>query len=206
MAMLALPIVGVALTFAAYAAMWTLGRAGRPAEGAPADLGFAGCADAAPVVAARLRDMGLAPETRTDDGGFTVSVVLPADPRVAAQIPSTLAQPGRLEVIGRGAVLATSADVTDASVRMDLLMIPSTLLAMTEAATARVATEVRADPDGTLVFRVDGRDEGIQPNGAVEGAELELSPPERDGQARWDAVAKWSVVLDHPLPCPIKAR
>jgi hypothetical protein len=204
---LALPLVGVVLTALAYAVTWAVGLQGRSADGEAVTLTYAGCVEAGPVVEARLRDMGLAPRRTDTADGFVVDVVLPADPEVAARIPETLAARGQLEVRGEGVTLAGPEDIVDASVRMDLMMVPSTLVKVGPEAAAAITTHVRSHPTGVLQFRVDGVEVGTQSNqNPVTIGELELSPPTADGRARWEAVAAWSVTVDHPLPCPISRR
>ena len=211
---LALPIVGVVLTILAYAVLVGFGVRGRTAEGEHRELAFSGCPEAAPVVADRLRDMGLVPTPVERTDGFAFDVVLPAEADVAARIPTTLAIPGRLEIRGDGEVLATSADVRASSVRMDLMMVPSTLVNLGPDAAERVTTWVRAHPEGKLEFWLDGVAIGTQSSqnpvgkGEVEIApmrrEVAGSPPEElDDRSRWLAVAEWSVVIDHPLPCAV---
>jgi hypothetical protein len=207
LAILLLPILGVVFTFVAYGVMVGFGVRGRPAEGAQVTLAFTGCAEAAPVLADRLGDMGLDPEPHDVTEGFAFDVVLPADPEVAGRIPATLAAPGRLEIHGDGAVLATHADVTGASVRMDLMMTPSTLVNLSAASADRIVKHVRAHPEGRLVFVLDGVSIGTQSNRNPVGVgEVEIAPSGLGDEERWRAVAEWSVVVDHPLPCEVSRR
>lgn len=206
---LTLPIVGIVLVFLLYGAMWALGMSGRAARGPRAELAFDACAEARPLLEARVADMGLA-DTRWRDtpGGFAVELTLTGDPEVDARLPDTLAMPGALEVLGEGEVLATSADITDAGVRLDLLMVPSVLLKLRDEAAQRVKDHVRAHPGGELRFRVDGVDVGGQSNlEPVAVGDLELAPDGFDtskDRELMHTVAAWSVVLDHaPLPCEV---
>lgn len=202
MAILALPLVGVVFIVIAYTVTFGMGMQGRPATGAPVALSFAGCPEAGPVIAARLVDMGLEPSPAGDPLAFRVA--LPDDPEVAARIPDTLTTPGRLRILGDGAELAGPQDIADASVRMDLMMVPSTLIHLGEAAANRVRDHVRANPTGRLTFELDGSPIGTQSNREpVEVGEVEIDPEIGDGRERWAAVAAWSVVVDHPLPCEI---
>jgi hypothetical protein len=212
MAILALPLVILVLTVAAYAVTVGFGLRGRTATGPPVTLAFSGCAEAGSVLSARLADMGLS-VTPVDGDPLAFQVVLPPDPEVAAAVPQTLSMPGLLEVRGGDEALAGPEDVVDASVRMDLLMIPSTLLHLSEPAAERVKDYVRADPDARMTFTVDGVTIGTQWNQlSTEIGEVEIDPIGADGQrlddgkARWAAVAAWSVVVDHPLPCAITPR
>lgn len=212
MLILALPLVMVALTLAAYAVTVGFGLRGRAAAGPAVELRFSGCDEAGPVIAARLADMGIeaAPGSA---GPLSFRASLPADPEVAAAIPRTLATPGRLEVRGGDEVLASPDDVADASVRMDLMMVPSTLVNLRPEAAGRVRDHVRAVPEGRLTFVLDGAPIGEQSNQApVEVGEVEIDPALGghhggrldEGKPRWEAVAAWAVVVDHPLPCAVQ--
>lgn len=201
--LLALPAIGIVATLFAYAVTWAVGATGRAAGGATVDVTFAGCAAARTAVLARVSDMGLpivsAPGADMDP--WVLRVVLPSDGHVAQQIPATLAQVGRLEVRAQEQVIATSDDVLDASVRMDLMMSPRTLVMIDADAAERVAAATRTDPAGALQFYVDGERVGSQANlNPVAKGELEIDPP-LGGRDRWDATAAWSVLVDHPLPC-----
>ncbi len=206
---LILPIVGVLVVFALYAGMWAIGISGRAASGPRATLTFDGCPQARPLLEARLADMGLDDAAWTDTpGGFAVEVSLTGDPDVDARIPRTLAMPGALEIRGGDEALATNIDVVEASVRLDLLMVPSVLVKVGPEAAARVKEHVRANPGGQLRFLVDGVDVGGQSNlEPVAVGDLELAPDGYDvslDRERMHAVAAWSVVLDHgPLPCAV---
>jgi hypothetical protein len=203
--LLAGALLAVLATFVAYGWLWWSGLTGRPATGEQAVLAFEGCHEAIAPITARLGDMGLAPTVTAHEGRFQVQVVLPADPAVAASIPATLARPGRVEVLSGDTVLATNADVVEVVPRLDLRMASYAVLRLSEAATARVVTAVRADPTGHLTLKVDGVEVAIQPNGTpIAKGELEFAPPTDDDERRMRTVAEWAVVLDHgPLPCPV---
>lgn len=201
---LTLPIVGVVFTVIAYALTVGMGVRGRAPTGERVVLAFTGCPEASEAVVARMRDMGLEPDPVEVPGGFGFETVLPEDPDVARRIPATLVAPGAFEIRGEDTLLATGADVTDASVRMDLMMVPSTLVQIGPEAADRVVKHVRAHPEGRLQFVLDGAPIGSQSNRNPVGVgEVEIAPPGLDGEPRFHAVAEWSVVVDHPLPCAI---
>ena len=106
--------------------------------------------------------------------------------------------------------MASEADVSDASVRMDLFMVPYLLLRLEDAAAQRIKAHVRAHPQGKLRFEIDGQDVGWQSNqNPVAVGELEMSPdlPSlTEEAARMHAVAAWSITVDHPLPCPVQLQ
>lgn len=206
LAILAIPIGLVVVVFVSYAGLFALGWRGR-AGAAPMTVTFGGCPEAAPVIASRLADMGY-DAVRTDAAdGFSFSFGGPDDAADRAALPVDLARRGAFEVRGGDAVLATGADVVDASVRVDALMVPTTLARLREDAAARVKAWVRADPNAQLDFVLDGERIGGQANVAVTPGEIEIAPPIEDERARLRATAAWSVIIDHPpLPCPVTPR
>ena len=207
LAILTLPILGIFVMFIAYGVMWGLGLSGRQAAGEPVTLTFEGCPEARPLLEARLADMGLSGEWTSTASQIQVTAALTGDPEVDANIPDTLASPGALEIRADGEVVATNANVTEASVRMDLFMVPYVLLHLDPPAADRVRDFVRADPEGKVRFWVDGQEIGWQSNSnPVAKGDLEINPAIPDELERMHAVAAWSVTLDHgPLPCTVHA-
>lgn len=205
MVILALPIVGVLLTFLAYGVMWSLGLSGRVARGEPMELRFVGCAEAEPYLRGRLDDMGLEGTWSTTSDGYAVTVVPTGDREVDAALATTLSVPAALQVTSQGETLATNADLREATVRMDIFMVPYVLLRLESAAAERVKHAMRTDPGGKLRFLVDGVDVGWQSNtNPVATGDLEINLTIEDDLERMRAVAAWSVTLDHgPLPCPV---
>jgi len=195
----------VIATFVAYGWLWWSGMTGRPATGDAVVLTFEGCHEAIPLITERLADMGLTPTFTGHERLFSVEVVLPADPVVAASVPDTLARPGVVEVRSGDTVLATNADVMEAVPRLDLRMASFVVLRLSSGATDRVVEAVRADPTGHLSLVVDGVEVATQPNTTpIAKGEVEFAPPVDDDETRMRTVAEWSVVLDHgPLPCKV---
>jgi len=204
-----MPIVGVFLVTIAYVVMWSLGLAGRSAQGEEVTWRFSGCEAALPLLEARLDDVGLSATWTSTSGGYTVTTQLTGDETVDEGLPAMLTTPADLEIRAGDQVLATSADVTDASVRMDIFMVPFVLLKVDEDAAERIKVHVRQDPEGKMAFHVDGRKIGWQSNAnPVAIGELEVNLElEGDEKDRMQAVASWSVTLDHgPLPCSVTFR
>lgn len=206
LAILGIPIVLVVFVLVAYSGLFALGLGGRGGT-VPTTLSFTGCPAARPLVAARLDDMGYAAVGSDLPDGFAFTFDGPADPVVRASLPADLARTGRFEVREQGEVLATEADVTSATVRVDALMVPTTLVALSPEAAGRVGAVVRERPGGALDFYVDGERVGGQTHQAVGVGEVEIAPPITDDGARLRATAAWAVVIDHaPLPCPVAPR
>lgn len=204
---LAAPVVLLVFVATAYAVLLGFGLAGRAAGGEHRTVSFRACPDARPVIEARVADVGLTDAVFADvPGGFTLSATLPADPAVADALPATLARPGHLEVRHGDEVLLTDADVVDAGVRLDMVMIPSTLLRLSPEAARRVTAWREAHhPDGVLEYVLDGAVIGTQQaQYPVEPGELEIAPEGLPDRERMQVAAEWSVVIDHgPLPCPV---
>ena len=205
-AILAMPILGVPAVILAYAWTWWVGMDGRPAEGNRVSLSYEGCEQAWPLLRSRLDDMGLDTHAFSVDGpNLVVATTLPSDARVADRIPFTLAMPGALEVRDGAEVIARNDDLTDASVRLDLRMIPTTLLRLNAVASDRVAEGLKRRPDGVFTFVIDGQSVGEQRKaGGLAVGELEIAPFEKDEQKRMERTAEWAVAVDNgPLPCAV---
>lgn len=202
---LAVPLVAIVATFVAYAVLVRAGLTGRPASGEAVELRFLACREASAPIVARLADMGLDAKVAPSPGGFTVKVVLPSDPAVAASIPITLVSPGHLEVRAGDDVLATNVDVVSAEPRLDLRMASYVVLRLAEAAAQRVTDAVRASPRGVLTLRIDGVDVATQQNTTpIARGEVEFAPHVDDDAVRMRTIAAWAVVFDHgPLPCVV---
>lgn len=207
---LTLPVIGMIVVGVGYGIMFSRGLAGRPPSGPPTTLHFSGCPAARDIIAARLRDMGLdATSAQLDPDRFSFTTSMPDDPTVAATVPETLTAQGALRITGEGETLAENKDITDASVRMDLLMDPSLLLNLDTDAAKRIQQHVRAHPRGRLLLWLDGEHVASQGNDRpVSVGELEFlppspDPPTGDTRARWAQIAAWSVTVDHLLPCPV---
>ncbi|MEM6931601.1 MAG: hypothetical protein AAF602_32015, partial [Myxococcota bacterium] len=151
------PVFGVIVVTIAYVVTFGFGMAGRGAAGSEVTWRFSGCEEAQPLLEARLDDIGLPATWTAEPGGFVVTTQLTGDAEVDESLPDTLTTPGDLQIRGTREVLATTEDVTEASVRLDLFMVPSVLLALDDAAAQRVKDNVRAEPEGRMTFHVDGR-------------------------------------------------
>lgn len=202
---LAMVPTAVALVFLAYGVFAIFVYLGRPADGERVDVTLRACPEAAAPIEARLDAMGLS-DARFDPApdGFVVTVTLPADARVAATIPDTLAEAGRLEVRAAedGAVLVRNEDLVRAGVRMDVMLRPSTFVVLGPEARARLDAHTRARPEGKLIYVYEGEEVWTELNRAErEPGELEFPPSGEDDADRMHVAARRGVVLDHPLPC-----
>jgi preprotein translocase subunit SecD len=205
---LAAPLVLFAIVVVGYSALVGAGLRGRTATGERTTLTFRSCPEARPFLEARVADVGLADATfEALPDGLALTATLPGDPEVAEALPATLATPGVLEVRDGQTVLATNDDIVDASVRLDLFMIPSTLLRLTPEAGQRLSDWTRDHQDGMLTFVLDGRTIGHQTaTNPVATGELEIATDDLPDRQRMHATAAWGVVLDHgPLPCAVTA-
>lgn len=204
-----LPIIGIVLVVSAYVVIVGMGITGRSAQGDEVTWHFTGCEAAQPMIEARLDDIGLPSTWTTGPGTYTVTTRLTGDGTVDRSLPVTLTTPGALEVRGGSLVLASSEDVTYAGVRMDVFMVPSVLLRLDADGADRVKQYVRSEPEGRMEYYVDGQYIGWQSNtNPVSVGEVEINlEMDGDERARMQAVASWSVILDHaPLPCAVSVR
>jgi hypothetical protein len=205
---LASPVVVAAIVAALYVGMWWLGMSGRPPGGDTVQFEVIGCDDAATVLAARLADMGLGATILPTPGGFVLTTTFTGRPEVDERLDEVLSQPGRFELRNGTALLTDNAGVTEATYRLDGVMDMWLLLRLTEPAGQTVATAVRAEPRGRMTFLLDGQAIAMQPNtrdvmvGEVEG--IPLADMDRPSRMHW--VAEWSVLIDHPLSCPVQVR
>lgn len=206
---MAAPPIAIVLVFIAYAWLLYNGWIGRPADGEVAVLDFEGCEEAAPILEARVKDMGLGnPTVEFEAGHIRVNAQLPDRPNAATEISHALSQPGELLVLGdEGNVLMTSAEIDYAGVRMDITMSPSTLIVMTDSGRERVYDYIRQNPGGKLHYRIDGQDVWSHGNQKPLGpGEIEIPPDAQDDAARIELAARRGIALNNgPLPCEITA-
>ncbi len=199
-------MLAIAAVFCAYGYLGFTAWSGRPASGASTALGFDGCPQAGRVILNRLTQMGFTDAiVVADAGGFVVTVTLPEDARIAADIPLTLATPGHVSVAqGNGLPLVPA--VAAASVRMDIRAIPVTVFELSADDARKIASWQGANTSGEIAIYLDGAEIGRQSNLAQTGTEIEVEPTGPDEQSRMEAAAARAVVANHPLPCPVSLR
>jgi hypothetical protein len=206
--LLVIPILSVIAVGILYVGMFTLGIQGRAADGDRRTFAWSTCAEAQPVVEARVAAMGLGePEATFADGILRLTTTLPAEADVAARIPQTLAMPGVITGTAESdpaRTVITNADITAAAMRQDLTLMPWTVLTLTEAAQERLRAFVLEERDGKVVYRLDGQTIGTVSNLKGAPREVELTPEGTDDRDRMHKAAERSVVLGSgPLPCPL---
>lgn len=204
--LLLIPVALIPLVFLAWGGMIWFGLAGRPADGAEVDVAVTACPEARDPLVARAADMGIVPSVSPVGGGFVLRMALPSDPASADAVPAALTPPGVFEVRGGDAVLATNADVLEATVRLDLSLSPATLVRLRPDAAERVLAFVRKDPGDRISFWLDGEPVGFQINREVSANELEIWVQEGPDRERLEIAARRGVVIDHPLPCAVDLR
>lgn len=205
---LVVPIVSIVAVAIGYGLLIWYGAAGHPAEGPMTRVEFHGCPEAQAVVEKRVARMGL-PEASFApiDKGFALTVRMPADEQVAADIPATLAAPGRIEV-ARGehdGLIAGPEDIADVSVSMGFMDAPRTWIKLTPQASARLKDAMSADMQGHISIWVDGEVVTRRKNAPpIADGQLDLAA---EGQADVNVVAfaaAMGIVLsDGPLPCDV---
>jgi hypothetical protein len=152
--------------------------------------------------------MGLGnPEIQFSDGVLKVTATLPAEPDVAARIPSTLAAPGVLRGTREhqpDVEMLSNADVVQSAMRQDITLMPWTVLTLTDEAQQRLLAFVMEKRDGKVTYTLDGQVVGTVSN--LKGAphELELSPVGTDDRDRMHKAAERTAILHGgPLPCTL---
>lgn len=204
--LLLIPLLAVVATFLAYAWLFWNGMAGRPATGPLVDVSFEGCEDAAPVVLARIEDMGLAPiEVVPGPTGFRTRVQLPSSDTDAHAFADVLASPGQFQLRDGDEVLADHTEIASAGVRLDVTMSPSTLIVLEPDARDRVYARMGEKPDGKLQMWVDGELVWSFSNRKPSmNGEFEIPPDAANDQARMELAAGRGIALNSgPLPCTL---
>ncbi len=203
--LLLLPMLAIPVVFVGWAIFLWRGTTVQVADGARVAITLDGCTDARAMLEARAQEMGLAFELTDRPGGFTLVTTLPADPDAARQVPVGLTMPGALEVrTPEGSALLGNDGITDATMRLDLLLQAATLLRLTPAANDAVSAYARSAPDGEVEFWIDGARAGRGKTREMSSGELELWPDEGTELEKLHLAAARGVALDHLLPCPVR--
>ncbi len=208
-AFFAMPVVLAAVLVTGYGTLLWSGAVGRPADGARVTLAFDGCPEATDAVTARVTSMGLGePIVVGRADGFDVTATLPADPDIAARIPTMLARPGLLAVVADdGTVVVDASHVETATLRLDLTGEPAVAVQLDPAGVALLASHTEGRPDGHVDVQVDGVSYGTRENTPPERrGHLNLRIGEPTRQAQVAAAADLGIVLAAPLPCTPTAR
>jgi hypothetical protein len=206
---LAAPVALFVVVVVLYTGMISLGLQGREALGPPLVLTVETCEAAAPVLKARLADIGLPGEVVADGPGrYTLSTSLTGREDVDAALPEALLQPGHFALTFEGATLLENDGVLEAIYRLDGMMDMWLLLRLNDVATEAVVAAVRSSkPGDRLEFVLDGTPVAMQPtHRSVQRGEVEGIPlAEIDQKTRMRLIAEWSMQIDHPLPCEARA-
>ena len=201
---LLLPMLAVPLVFIAWGVFLYIGVHGRAADGNAVVFTLLACPEARPVLEKRAKEMGIEAELSEVPGGFLFKTRLPLEPESAAQVVPGLTIPGSIEVrTPEGGHVLGNEGVTDASVRLDLLLTSCTLLRLTPTASQAVEVYAHAHPEGEVRFWLDGVDVGRSVNREMTIGELELWPAEGSDLEKMHLAATRGVTIDNPLPCVV---
>ena len=202
---MAAPILVTAALFAGYGVLFSYGLDGREVFSTPQTVTFAGCAEAMPIVQARIDHMGLPGATlATTEGGFSFHSQIPE--ALAYPVQETLAAPGVLTVLDdQDQILVTNADIDNATVFLGLRAAPRTLIQLTGDAGTRLAEAMMSHTDGSTRVMVDGeKHRHLRNLPAITNGQLELELTESTHREIIEYAAHWGVVLANgPLPCPV---
>jgi hypothetical protein len=139
--------------------------------------------------------------------GFVLSARFPREERVVASLPGTLSATGDVEVRAGddGEVLATEADIADATVVPTFLDAPRAQLTLTPDAAKKLKLHMGLHLDGHVSVWIDGELYSRRHNAPPEErGQLDLELPELPAEARIDRAAHAAVLLAHgALPCPL---
>lgn len=214
MLMLAVPIVSVAIVGTLYLVLAFLGAQGHPADGPLVEVELRGCPEAQAIVAERAAFVGLPevvfrPLAATDDApaGFVMTARFPREERVIASLPGTLSATGKVEVRAGddGEVLATEADIADATVVPTFLDAPRAQVTLVPEAAKKLKLHMGLHLDDHISVWIDGERYSRRHNAPPEEhGQLDLEQPELPAETRIDRAAHAAVVLAHgALPCPL---
>jgi len=209
--MLVAPIVMVMGIVTAYGVLIVAGFIGRAPDGNVVRMEFVGCEAALTTVQARVAEMGLGdPSFSTVDGGFTVTAQLPAEVDRAGQIPFALAKTGSLEILDLGSrkVVATQANVTYSTVRLDWSGTPSTTIELDEAGAAALKAQMLSDKDGHIAVEIDGKQLSTYPNlQPLADGKLQIETNADQLEEATAQVAEWALLLNNgALPCDVSVK
>lgn len=205
--LLLVPIFFTLSIVVAYVGMAVLGWFGHPASGDVVAITFTtACDEAEALVRARVDGMGLGDPTYADvPGGFEVTARLPADDKVAAAIPATLARPGRVEIVAdSGEVLVRPEQIDTAQLRLGTRG-PVVGVQLDRDATRALRSHMEAHPDGRIRVLLDGEAVDDRKNVPAEPrGNVEVIPPGKDETEMLGLAAEWALVIEHgPMPCDV---
>jgi hypothetical protein len=201
----AIPIAAAIVVVAAYAVVLVAGVQGRPATGSRVRVEFTACPAAEPLIRERVDAMGLGdPVWESIGGGFALTATLPEDPGIAAEVPATLARPGRFTVRGPdGAEVVGHERVEGVMLQWGVLGDAKVQLALDAAGAASLRDWVLGHPGEKLVATID--DLALPLPGDALGRspeKLALSPTRTEPRAAMAEIAAWALVVEYgPLPC-----
>ncbi|TNE84646.1 MAG: hypothetical protein EP330_28650 [Deltaproteobacteria bacterium] len=206
---LGLPLVLVPAIILAYAGVWGLGLRGRPAEGDTVRVSYAGCPEAGAPVLARVEQMGLGdPRIEEQEGGFALIARMPADERVAAQIPITLTERGKFELYWgaeRAERVAGPEDVVEVFPRMTGDASATSVVKLDPELAGPLQRRQLEDPQAHLeVFVDDVHVDTLNNTSPLTENEVDIEPMAEGARDAIEEAAARAVVLANPLPCDIE--
>lgn len=204
----AVPVVFGLFLVANVVALFLLGSLGGRASGDRLEIRFTStCADdSATVIQHRVDAMGLGePELAVQGDTVHLVATMPGHDDDRSAVPAVLARPGHLEIKHGDTVLATEADLAEVSVALDEGGMPFDELHLQGEAAARLAQAVEADPQGSLLFVLDGEVLAERPNSIkILEDKVKVTAGEGDTRFRMRRAADRAIILDSgPHPCPV---
>ena len=203
-----LPVGLAALVIIAYVVLFSAGFIGLGAGGDRVAMEFRTCAEARPLIEARVEQMGLGdPVWETTSEGLSLTANMPATP-AAPYIPETLARVGDFAIVTGetrdGDVIVDDDDIVQAQLSLKELGNPLVVLEMTHDAHKRLEAHMEAHIEDSISVWVDDELVLARPNDPpFRRTEIDVRAEGDDGQDNLRRAADWGILLTHgPLPCP----
>ena len=204
--MLMLPVGASLFIIAMYIAMIVIGALGSTPTGDRVRIAFATCADAMPLIEARVDAMGLGePAFQREEGRLLVTATLPDKPDVAASIPRTLAAPGRFEIRTEDSneVVIDPTHIVEVNLTLERLGDPLTIIRLSQEGGRILREHMEDNRGGAIVVYIDDELIVTRMNepAVLEGV-IDLRPHQETREADIEVAAERRVRVGFgPLPC-----
>ncbi len=203
------PILFALILMVAAGGVAILGRLGGEAKGERLRFTLSGaCVEAAePLVRGRIEEIGLADvRLERQAGALVVEATMPGLPDDKTAIPAILARPGKLELRLRGELIGGSSGLEDVAIRLDESGMPYDWVKWKPAEAAVIREAITNNPDGEVIFTLDGEELARRPNGAaMDNDDLRIVTGEGESRERMRKAADRAILLHHgPLPCALE--
>lgn len=202
-----LPVVFAAVIFGTYLVLFGVGSLGSAASGERVTIDFQTCAEARPLIEARVAQMGLGTPVYTDRAtGFSLTANLPDSP-AAPHIPATLARAGDFHIRQGtepdGAEIVGPDAVKKAELTLKELGNPLVEVLLSLEGKDALEAHMEAHVDDQISVWIDVERVFVRDNDPpFRSVKLDLRAEGDDGVDNLRRAADWGMVVSHgPLPC-----